>query len=305
MPFDRKTLVFPDSTRFEEYEIVTDGDVVVSDDVSLGFGIRTKERIFIGERAQIRGNLNADKDIMIDSFSKIGGDVESGGNVYLGEKVLIDGKLYVKGDLDVGNDVEIRKGFEAKGLISIRSPIPLIIYIFIYIAHLLKLGKSEEVERIMQELEQESNPIPVSKKFVFIPSGATIGTDSSKTPHSIKIGCNCKVVGNFDTGGDVKIGEDSLVYGSLSGSTIFVGSRAKIHGNISASGAVTLGENSKVVGNIYADVVFMPRSAVVEGTIMAKKGVVFSKVKEKEIKEKLKRFNAGVDVADEVGKLME
>ena len=60
----------------------------------------------------------------VDIFSTIGGDIQSGGNVYLGEKAKIKGTLSLKGDLDVGDSVEIEKGFEAKGWINIRNPVP-------------------------------------------------------------------------------------------------------------------------------------------------------------------------------------
>ena len=149
MAFDRKTLVIPDKTRFEEQIISTAGDVVIGDRSLLQFSIDTDGRIFIGEHVITGGNLKATKDVRIDIFSSIGGDIQSGGNVYLGEKVKVKGKLSLNGDLDVGDSVEIESGFEAKGWINIRSPIQTVIYIFIYMLQLLKMGHSEEIELLL------------------------------------------------------------------------------------------------------------------------------------------------------------
>ena len=86
MTFDRKTLVIPDNTKFEEKTIITKGDVVIGDRCLIQFGIKTDGRIFVGEHVIIDGNLEASNDIRIDIFSNIGGNVKSGGNVYFGEK---------------------------------------------------------------------------------------------------------------------------------------------------------------------------------------------------------------------------
>ena len=75
MAFDRKTLVVPDKTRFEEKIIVTTGDVIIGDRCLLEFGIKTDGRIFIGEHVIIDGSLISDKDIRVDIFSDIGGDI--------------------------------------------------------------------------------------------------------------------------------------------------------------------------------------------------------------------------------------
>jgi predicted acyltransferase (DUF342 family) len=142
MVFDRKTLVIPGKTQFEEKIISSVGDVVIGDRSLVHFGIKTNGRIFVGEYVITDGDLSAKNDVRIDIFSSIGGDISSGGNVYLGEKVKVAGKLSLAGDLDVGDNVEIESGFEAKGWINIRSPIPTVIYIFIYLLQLLKMGHS-------------------------------------------------------------------------------------------------------------------------------------------------------------------
>ena len=66
--------------------------------------------------------------------------------------VTIDGKLIVAGDLDVGKEVKIKGGFEAKGWIVVRNPFPVIIFIFLYIREMMRLGKDEEIEKALEEL---------------------------------------------------------------------------------------------------------------------------------------------------------
>ena len=188
MAFDRKTLVIPDNTKFEEKTIVTKGDVVIGDRCLIQFGIKTDGRIFVGEHVIIDGGLDSTKDIRVDIFSSIGGDVKCGGNVYFGEKVKIKGKLSLDGDLDVGDSVEIDKGFEAKGWINIRSPIPVVIYVFIYLLQLLKMGHSEEIDRILEEIEEnEGDTIPISETFLFIPNNSIIGVQKSKVDYNLRV----------------------------------------------------------------------------------------------------------------------
>jgi len=160
MSFDRRTCVIPDGSKFEEKLIWTSGDIVLENQVAVENGFRTDGRIFIGERVKVRGDLIADGDIRVDLFSTIQGHVTSKGNVYIGEGTQIGGKLSLEGNLDVGKNVEITEGFEAKGWINIRSSIPLVIYFFIYLVELLKRGHSEEVEKILGELD-ESQIIPI------------------------------------------------------------------------------------------------------------------------------------------------
>ena len=189
MVFDRKTLIIPNNTKFEEKTIITNGDVVIGDRCLIQFGIKTTGRIFIGGHVIIDGNLDATEDIRVDIFSNIGGSVISGGNVYFGEKCKIKGKLSLKGDLDVGDSVEIEKGFEAKGWINIRSPIPVVIYIFIYLMQLLKMGHSEEIDRILEEIEEnEGDTIPISETFLFIPNNSIISVQKSKVDFNLHVG---------------------------------------------------------------------------------------------------------------------
>lgn len=307
MVFDRKSLVIPDETRFEERRIVTKGDVVIGDRTMLQFGVSTLGRIFIGEHAIVDGRLDASDDIRIDIFSNIGGDVVSGGNTYLGEKVRVKGKLSLAGDLDVGDSVEIENGFEAKGWINIRSPIPMVIYIFIYLIQLLKLGHSEEIQRILEELEDnEGETIPISESFLYLPNNSLLGLTKSKVDHNLRIGKNCNILGSFEIKGHIFIDEESTIHGSLAATQdVHCGNKVKIHGGVYTNGAVHIGENTHIFGDIKADQIMMDKTATVDGSLHAKNGTSFIDKTKKQITEKVTRFEQDTDVVDEVKKMLE
>lgn len=307
MVFDRKTLVVPEGTKFEEKMIVTKGDVVIGDRCLIRFGIKTDGRIFIGEHVIIDGDLESTKDIRVDIFSSIGGNIKSGGNVYFGEKVKVKGKLSLDGDLDVGDSVEIDNGFEAKGWINIRSPIPMVIYIFIYLMQLLKMGHSEEIERLLEEIEEnEGDTIPISETFLFIPNNSIIGVQKSKVEYNINIGKKSKIVGNYDIKGNAFIDKDSIITGTLrSTGDVFCGEKTKIEGNIESEKDVKIEEKSKIHGNIKAEKIYLSKKADVNGELLAKKGVTFTNNKKTTSDEKVKRFENNADVVDEVEDMLE
>lgn len=307
MTFDRKTLVIPDKTHFEEKTIATSGDIVIGDRCLVQYGMETDGRIFIGEHAIIDGNLKAAHDVRVDIFSDLNGDIKSEGNVHLGEKVRVKGKLSLKGDLDVGDNVEIEEGFEANGWINIRSPIPMVIYIFIYLTQLLKLGHSEEIERILSQLEEnDGKTIPISKSFLFIPNGSIIGIQKSRVDCNLNVGKNCKILGNYHLTGNIFIGDNTKIYGSLvCTGDVQLDKRVEVHGNIDSKGDVKIAERSHVIGDLSGNKIHLSKTAVIDGTLMAKKGVSFEHKSKKDAKEKIKRFEKNVDVADEVGEMLD
>jgi predicted acyltransferase (DUF342 family) len=307
MAFDRKTLVIPDKTFFEENVILTKGDVVIGDRSLLRFGVSTDGRIFVGEHVIIDGNLDSPNDVRVDIFSTIGGDIRSGGNVYLGEKTKIKGTLSLKGDLDVGDSVEIEKGFEAKGWINIRNPVPIVIYIFVYLMQLLKIGRSEEIQRILEELEQnDGDTIPISESFLFLPNNSINSISNSKIEGSLQIGKECKLLGNYDIKGNISVEEKSEIFGTLKATgNIFVGKKVKIHGDVTSTAIVNINEQVKIIGNVSAEEILLSRTASIQGTLLAKKGTSFLDKSQEQATEKVKRFENDVDVVDEVKEMLE
>lgn len=307
MAFDRKTVILPQKTKFEEHTIITKGDVIIGDRCLLQFGIKTDGRIFVGEHVIIDGDLEATNDIRADIFSTIGGNVTSGGNVYLGEKVKVKGKLLLKGDLDVGDSVEINKGFEAKGWINIRSPIPVVIYIFIYLIQLLKMGHSEEIDRLLQEMEEnEGDVIPISEIFLFVPNNSIIGLQKSKVDFNLHVGKKSCVLGNYDVKGNVFIDEESQMHGTVkSTADVFCGKNTSIQGNIEAHGDVRIEDKAAIAGNVSAQKIYLSKIATVNGTLLAKNGISFMTPSKKGAEEKVARFKSNVDIVDEVEDMLE
>ncbi len=307
MTFDRKTLVIPDNTKFEEKTIITKGDVVIGDRCLIQFGIKTDGRIFVGEHVVIDGNLEATKDIRADIFSRIRGNVKSGGNVYFGEKVQVNGKLSLNGDLDVGDSVEIDQGFEAKGWINIRSPIPVVIYIFIYLMQMMKLGHSEEIDRILSEIEEnDGDTIPISETFLFIPTNSIIGLQKSKIDYNIRVGKKSCLLGNYEIKGNAFIEQDSKIHGTLkSTGDVYCGKKTTIHGNVNSGGDVKIEDKTKIAGNINAAKIFLSKNSVISGELFAKNGISFMNSSKKDAQEKIQRFENETDIVDEVDDMLE
>jgi len=307
MTFDRKTLVIPDETKFEEKTIFTNGDVIVSDRSLIRFGIKTNGRIFVGEHVIIDGDIDSSKDIRIDTFSHIGGNVKSGGNVFLGEKVKIDGKLSLSGDLDVADSVSVNEGFEAKGWINIRSPIPIIIYIFIYLVQLLKMGHSEEIEKLLNEIEENNGEtIPISDIFLFIPNNSIIGIQKAQIDSNLHIGKKSLIIGNYNVKGNIVIDDDVILFGSIKNShNISCGKNINIHGNIDCNGEVRIDDNTLIVGDIFGDKIYISKFATIDGMLQANKGVSFLSVIENKTEDKIRRFESNLDKIEGLEDIME
>jgi predicted acyltransferase (DUF342 family) len=307
MTFDRKTLVIPDETKFEEKTIFTNGDVIVSDRSLIRFGIKTNGRIFVGEHVIIDGDIDSSKDIRIDTFSHIGGNVKSGGNVFLGEKVKIDGKLSLSGDLDVADSVSVNEGFEAKGWINIRSPIPIIIYIFIYLVQLLKMGHSEEIEKLLNEIEENNGEtIPISDIFLFIPNNSIIGIQKAQIDSNLHIGKKSLIIGNYNVKGNIIIDDDVILFGSIKNSNnISCGKNIKIHGNIDCNGEVRIDDNTLIAGDIFGDKIYISKFATIDGMLQANKGVSFLSVIENKTEDKIRRFESNLDKIEGLEDIME
>ena len=292
----------PDGSKFEEKLIWTSGDVVLENRVVMENGFQTDGRIFIGERVKVKGDLIAEGDIRIDLFSSIQGHVTSRGDVYIGEGTCIGGKLSLEGNLDVGKNVEITEGFEAKGWINIRSSIPLVIYFFIYLVELLKRGHSEEVEKILGDLD-ESQMIPISDIFFFIPNGSSMGQESVINGH-MYVGKKCKLSGNFLVKGNVYICGGTQIHGAVRVTgKMTVEDDVCIEGNVESDEVIELGK-CVVGGDLRGVEIMMSPGTRVNGTIHAPEGVRFITQASQKMEEKVKRFKDNVTLADEIDKLL-
>jgi predicted acyltransferase (DUF342 family) len=304
MVFDKKTLVIPDETVYDEDRLKVLGDIILDDRTEFDYNVETEKRIFVGEWVNVHGDITAEDDIRIDSFSRIDGDISGGNDIYLGQGVKIAGKLKVGRDLDVGEDVAIEKGFDAKGWINIRNPIPLVIYFIIYLFNLLKRGHSKEVDKILEELDEKDfveEEIPVSDNFLFIPTGSTADPNEIKIRGNCRIGGNCKLTGDYTVEGEVKIGDDTELYGDVtSKGNITLNNKVTLTGSLTSKEHIIIGQECIISGDITCKTLEMVQNSKVDGIIHAPDGIKINPVGAEEMDEKIRKFDSGLDGLDEI-----
>lgn len=268
----------------EEHTIIVDGDAIIGNHSDIRYGLIANS-IILGERVKIAGDMTTTSDVRIDIWSQIGGNVKTDTDAYIGEFVEINGKLVVKGDLDIGNDVKINGGFEAKGWIVIRNPVPVIVYLFLYLSELLRLGKDEEVEKALEDIFEEDAEFMIDTAMI-VPNGSKISIDSIRVPADAIIGDECRLVGNIRAG-SLSMGNGTTLYGSIRTlEDITIGKDNSIHGNIVSRGKVHIDEGSHVLGEINAQSITIHEKAKVDGIMRASEGIAFKREEEEVINER-------------------
>lgn len=274
-----KTFTVPDKTKMEEHSIVVDGGAIIGNHSDMGFGV-IADSIIAGERVRINGNAIGTEEVRIDLWSHVAGDVRTKNDAYIGEFVNIDGKLVVGGDLDIGKDVKIDGGFEAKGWIVVRNPIPVIIYIFLYLTELLRMGKDEEVEKALDDLFPDDTSELDGEKLLVIPSGSKIDLETIKVPEKARIGSYCRMLGNIRAASMV-MGNSNTLFGSIkTAGEIVIGEDNIIHGNIITRDSVRIGRGTHILGEINGGRITVHEEARVDGAMRATSGVMISSFEE-------------------------
>lgn len=275
-----KYFLVPDNTRIEANKITVEGDVIVGNHSNIEYGI-LGDTVIMGEGVTVSGDIAARSDIRVDMWSKLGNRVEVGRNAYLGEFVTIDGKLLVKGDLDVGKEVKIRGGFEAKGWILVRNPVPVIMFLFLYIREMMRLGKDEEIEKALEEFFEDSEDSQsfdvkdMGENILIIPAGTKFTPEVFEVAGETIIGENCHLIGNIRAQA-VETGDNLTLKGSIySEGQILIGENSTVYGNLYSKGKVQIGRNSRVFGGVKASSVLLHENSRVDGIIKAPSGVTF------------------------------
>ncbi len=260
-------LSIPDGTVVEEHDLVTDGDVLVGGQSTVEFGVRGRN-VVAGERVRFGGHIEAEGDCRLDTWCTVADDVLVGGDAYLGERVEIDGRLVVGGDLDIGDDVHIEEGFEASGWIVIRNPMPTIVFLFMYLSHLLQIGEGDAAGELVEELfdEEEAGPEPLT-----IPTSATVSDDAWRVSAPARIGRDCRLHGNVRAE-SIEVGADTEVFGSLRArGDVTIAEGTVVHGDVTTrAGTVTVADGARAWGDISCEHLELARDAVVDGTIRAR-----------------------------------
>jgi predicted acyltransferase (DUF342 family) len=260
-------LEIPDGTTVEEHDLVTDGDVIVGGQSTVEFGVRGRN-VVAGERVRFGGDIEADGDCRLDMWCDVGGNVLVGDDAYLGERVHVGGQLMVSGDLDIGDDVEIEEGFEANGWIVIRNPVPTLVFYFVVLSQLLRMGEANAAEEIAEALadEEEAPADPL-----VIPRGGDVSDDSWRVSTPARIGDGCRLHGNVRAK-SIEMGADNNVFGSLRArGDISVGKDTRIHGDVTTrGGTVELAAGVRVLGDVSCTDLELHEDAVVDGSIRSR-----------------------------------
>jgi predicted acyltransferase (DUF342 family) len=253
-------LVIPRKTKFDERTLIVEGDALIGAYSKIGYGINAR-KVVIGDKAEIHGRVLGEEEVRLGAWTIVKGDVISKGDAYIGEFSLIEGRLTVHGDLEIGKNVRLKGGFEAKGMITVQNPVPILIFIFLYILELLRLGKIEEIEKLF-EIEDFVSPLE-------IPENSIVNIDVIKTEKDVFME-DSRVLGNIKAKNVTAKGCE--VYGSIRGVEIVV-ENTRVHGAIEGK-TVYLIKNSTVLGHIKADRVIIEEGCTVEeGSVFGKEGV--------------------------------
>ena len=260
-------LEIPDGTTVEEHDLVTDGDIVVGGQSTVEFGVRGRN-VLAGERVRFGGDIEAEGDCRLDVWCDVGGNVLVGEDAYLGERVHIGGRLMVSGDLDIGDDVDIEEGFEASGWIVIRNPVPTLVFYFIVLSQLLRLGEQDAADELATALSDDDGD---GADPLIVPRGSTVSDDAWRVSTPARIGDDCRLHGNVRAT-DIELGANNNVFGSLRArGDVAVGTGTRVHGDVTTrGGTVTIDEGARVLGDVSCADLELHEGAAVDGAVRAR-----------------------------------
>lgn len=267
-----KGCILPDRTELQERILKAPGDVIVGEHSRIEYGISGYD-IFIAESCHLKGDVIADGDLRIGNFCDIDGNLVCDADAFIGEGVTIRGRLSVSGNLDIGDNVMIEKGFDARGTIEVRNPMPVILYILLYVLTMLRIDHEEEIDQFIENLTAEdANPL-------MLPSHSHLDEFQLLVQTPIIIGSSCRLHGQI-RGDKATIGENTTLFGSIRArDSVSVSPGAMIHGNVEAENDVVIEENVRILGNVEGHRVTMDEDATVEGVIKSSGGLTIQRKK--------------------------
>ncbi|MDL2261410.1 hypothetical protein LJC08_04170 [Methanimicrococcus sp. OttesenSCG-928-J09] len=274
------TFIVPDNAVINDQEIKTEASMIIGNHAVINRGVRSGF-LMVGEGVHITGEINTDDDLRADVWCKFDQNVNVEGDAYIGEFTAINGKIVVEGDLDIGKEVKLNGGFLSKGWVVVRNPLPVMVFIFLYIRALIGVGKSsEEIDKALAELFEDEDEIDLENMdenklselvnrggFFVIPLGSKISSESINVPEDMIIGNDCTlntrmICKHFEGGKNLVMngylrskGETRIAEGS------------RISGEINTSGKLIIDKNVKIDGKISAKSVLIHESSFVEGKV--------------------------------------
>ncbi len=263
-----KTCILPNKTELQERILKTKNDIIVGDHSRIEFGLYGED-IAVCECTQIYGDIVASGDLRIDNFCDIFGTVICNGDAYIGEGVKIHGKMTIGGNLDIADSVTIEKEYQTFGLISIRSPVPVITYLIIYIFALLQIKGEKAAEKKLDSMLSGAQATPL-----VLPPRTTMDLAYFAVQTPMDVGVNCRLHGNIRAQ-SVKIKRDVTIFGSVSAAeSVKIGVRDAIHGDV-AGKSIRISRGADVLGDLIGGTVWLHEDAHVSGVIKASEGLTF------------------------------
>ncbi|HJJ46694.1 MAG TPA: acyltransferase [Methanocorpusculum sp.] len=262
-----KTCVLPEQTELQEHLIKTKHDILVGDHCNIEFGLHG-ESIAVCGFSTFHGDIIAESDLRIDNFCEIFGNVVCNGDVYLGEGVKIHGKLTIGGNLDIGEKVIIDKEFKAYGNISIRNPLPVVLYLLLYIMTMLRIEGEESTMKKLDSIVAQAQDLPL-----VLPPKTSMNLTYFSVLTPMEIGPVCRLHGNIHAE-SVTVRRDTTIFGSiLASKNIKLGPRDAVHGAVSAD-VIRVERGAEILGDVIGQSVWMHEEAHISGLIQASKGLI-------------------------------
>lgn len=268
------TCILPDRTELQERILKTTSDILVGDHCSIGYGLYGND-VVVCELSTLFGDVVAEGDLRIDNFCEVHGTVICNGDAYLGEGVKIHGKLTVGGNLDIGDNVAIDKEFKAYGDIAIRNPMPVILYLLLYVMTMLNLEGEEATKKKLDAMVSEVNTAPL-----VLPPRTTIDLQYFSVQTQMDIGANCRLHGNIKAD-SIKIRKDTTLFGSVHASNrARIGPRDAVHGDVAAKN-IRVERGADILGDVLGAIVWMHEDARISGVIKATSGLTIGRDEDK------------------------
>ncbi|MDV0442063.1 acyltransferase [Methanorbis furvi] len=269
-----KKCILPDKTELQERILKTKNDILVGDHCDIDYGLYGND-IVICEFCKLTGDVVAEGDLRIDNFCEISGTVICNGDAYLGEGVKVHGKLTVGGNLDIGDNVFIEKEFKAFGDISIRNPMPVILYLLLYVMTMLHLDNEAEVEKTVNAMISEANSEPL-----VLPPRTTMDLRYFSVSTPMEVGSSSRLHGNIKAKSLVLHNDVTLFGGVHAVRRVKVGERTAVHGDVIGH-SVRIERGADILGDVSGEKVWLHEDALVSGIIRSPGGLTIGRFEEK------------------------